>query len=76
MKGKYFKLITSICLVVVLVGAVLLSACQPKPAPTTPGVTTPAATVYNWRLQCHVAHGIENGFLREEAAMIEEMSCG
>ncbi|MDD5127802.1 MAG: TRAP transporter substrate-binding protein DctP [Dehalococcoidales bacterium] len=76
MKGKYFKLITSICLVVVLVGAVLLSAFQPKPAPTTPGVTTPAATVYNWRLQSHVAPGIENGFLREEAAMIEEMSGG
>ncbi len=47
----------------------------PAPATTTPA-PKPAAQVYKWRLQSHVAPGVENNLIREVSKNIETMSGG
>ena len=56
MKSKKLTLVCSVCLIVILISSILLSACSKEPAaPATPAV--PEAETFEWRLHTHVTAG-------------------
>ena len=54
-RRRLVVLLVSVCLVLVLVVSMVLSACAKEEAPATPAPTTPATPTLKWRLNTHAA---------------------